>query len=118
MRLMFCSSRRGTRVFECRMGGVRWVNPVGQEVVYMLYEIKVLGQIDPSWSSWYNRLQITCDAGRDGRLFTILTGMVPDQAALRGILNHLWDLNHTLLSVLLIEQQTFPPKEKGSSDGS
>jgi len=35
----------------------------------------------------------------DGQPITTLTGPVADQAALRGILNKLWDLNLTLLGV-------------------
>jgi RNA binding exosome subunit len=37
--------------------------------------------------------------GTDGNPITVLTGRLPDQAALRGILTRLWDLNLTLISV-------------------
>jgi len=38
-----------------------------------------------------------------GNNLITLTGSVVDQAALRGILNKLWDLNFCLISVNLVE---------------
>jgi len=67
------------------------------------YQIKVLGRIDASWSDWFSGLAITCDSGGDGCPITTLTGAMPDQSALRGILTRIWDLNLTLISVTQIE---------------
>jgi hypothetical protein len=71
----------------------------------MQYQIKVKGRIDASWSDWFNGMQVSAGSGLDATTITILTGPVGDQAALRGILNHLWDLNLTILSVNLLEPQ-------------
>jgi hypothetical protein len=71
----------------------------------MQYQIKVQGQVDPSWSDWFNLMEVSLETGRDGSYVTTFTGFVGDQAALRGILNHLWDLNLTILSVIQLEPQ-------------
>jgi hypothetical protein len=71
----------------------------------MQYQIKVQGRIDPSWSEWFNGMEVSMDTGRDGGPVTTFTGPVGDQAALRGILNHLWDLYLTILSVIQFEPQ-------------
>jgi hypothetical protein len=48
-------------------------------------------------------MSITIEQGSDGRQVTTLTGTIVDQAALRGILVKLWDLNLTLISVTRVE---------------
>ena len=62
------------------------------------YHILIAGELDPSWSSWLSGMEITSDS-LEGETLTSLSGMIPDQAALRGILNKLWDLRMTLVSV-------------------
>ena len=44
------------------------------------------------------------EGAEDDLPLTVLAGPVADQAALRGILNRLWDLNLTLISVIRVEQ--------------
>ncbi len=60
-----------------------------------LYEIMVKEPIDPCWSDWLNDFTIQ----RTERQETRLTGWIPDQTALYGLLNTLRDLNLTLLCV-------------------
>lgn len=67
------------------------------------YEIKVHGQLDESWSEWFHGLTLTCRQTETGLVVTTLSGVVADQAALRGILTSIWDLNLTLLSVQRLE---------------
>ena len=62
------------------------------------YEIKVEGRLDEGWSDWFSGVTVTLEND-----VTILTGAVADQAALRGILAKMWDLNLTLISVDRIE---------------
>jgi len=71
----------------------------------MQYQIKIQGSIDPSWSEWFNGMEVSTGTNRDAGYVTTITGFVEDQAALRGILNHLWDLNLTILSVIQLEPQ-------------
>lgn len=69
----------------------------------MVYQIIVQGSLDPSWSDWFHEMEITNGSNADLHSITTFTGAVEDQAALRGILNHLWDLNLTIVSVSLVE---------------
>jgi hypothetical protein len=59
------------------------------------YEIRVEGNLDEHWSDWFDSLSVT-EAG-DGQ--TLIKGKVADQAALRGILEKIWNLNLVLISV-------------------
>jgi len=64
------------------------------------YQITIDGKVDPSWSEWFSGLKLAEDVNKHGYPITRLTGTLPDQVALRGVLNKLWDLNITLLSVI------------------
>ena len=68
------------------------------------YCIKVRGAIDRRWTEWFDDAAITIERDRAGTTTTILTGLVADQAALRGLLSRLWDLNLTVISVNPEEQ--------------
>jgi hypothetical protein len=60
-----------------------------------VYEIRVKGILDDSWSEWLGGLEVrTLDSGG-----TVLTGPVQDQAALHGLLNKIRDLGLPLLGV-------------------
>ena len=59
------------------------------------YEIKIKENLDPSWSHWFAGLDLAHLAGGQ----TLLSGTLPDQAALHGLLERIRDLNLTLLSV-------------------
>ena len=66
-----------------------------------VYEIQIEGALDPGWAAWFDGLAMA-PAGEQPAT-TTLTGFVPDQAALRGLLCRLWDLNLTLISVRRVE---------------
>jgi hypothetical protein len=63
------------------------------------YHIVVAGELDPSWSAWLGNMEIARSLSREGEPLTILSGIIPDQAALRGVLNKIWDLRLVLVSV-------------------
>jgi hypothetical protein len=58
-------------------------------------EIKVKGHLDQVWSQWFEGLKLTHLQGDE----TLLSGSLPDQAALHGLLERIRDLNLTLISV-------------------
>ena len=62
------------------------------------YHIVVQGALDEAWQEWFSGMAIAVDRNEDG-VVTTLKGFVADQAALRGILNKLWDLNLTVVGV-------------------
>jgi hypothetical protein len=64
-----------------------------------IYQIKVKGHLGARWSEWLDNLTITRD--EDGN--TLLTGPVPDDAALHGLLKKVRDLGTPLLSVNCID---------------
>ena len=69
------------------------------------YQIRIQGWIGPHWADWFGGLAMTYEGTEDDSLLTVLAGPVADQAALRGILCKLWDLNLTVLSVIQVEQE-------------
>lgn len=68
------------------------------------YEIRVLGVLDQQWSSWFNGMTISSQRIDSDTPITALTVCIPDQAKLRGILNKIWDLNLTIISVVNLEK--------------
>lgn len=59
------------------------------------YEIKIKGHLDERWSESFAGMALT-HLGGD---VTLLSGPLPDQAALHGLLERVRDFNLTLISV-------------------
>ena len=76
-----------------------------QKSKQLFYEIRVEGELGDKWSNWFSGLQLTHLEG-DG---TLLSGLLPDQAALHGLLERIRDLNLTLVSVTSSEPSTQHP---------
>ncbi|MBN1138440.1 MAG: hypothetical protein JXM73_17760 [Anaerolineae bacterium] len=66
-----------------------------------IYEIKVEGHLDHHWSEWFDGLTVTHNENGD----SILSGSIPDQAALHGLLGKVRDLGLVLISVRRREPQ-------------
>ena len=60
-----------------------------------LYYIKVKGSLNPGMVEWFGDLTLLPGKGNE----TVFVGRFADQAALRGLLDHLWNLNLTILSI-------------------
>lgn len=69
-----------------------------------VYRIQLQGCVAPRWSDWFGGLALSEEYDPGGLPQTTLVGLVPDQPALRGILNKLWDLNLTLIAVERLAQ--------------
>jgi len=61
----------------------------------MVYQIKIRGHLDHQWTDWFDGLTIALEDNGN----TLLTGLVPDQAALHGLLKKVRDLGMPLLSI-------------------
>lgn len=59
------------------------------------YEIKVKGHLDAHWADWFAGMKLTNLEGNE----TLLSGQLPDQAALHSLLERIRDLNLTLITV-------------------
>jgi len=71
------------------------------------YQVRISGHLDESWGIWLDCVTGICHiTEEDQRPVTILTLSIPDQPALRGLLNRLFDLNLTLLSVARCDRDT------------
>lgn len=67
------------------------------------YQIVVHEELGANWSDWLGDVLFESHYQSNNPDETTIIGAVPDQAALRGLLNKLWDLNLTLISVNLHE---------------
>lgn len=75
------------------------------------YEIKIKGHLDQRWSDWFAGLKLTQLEGDE----TLLSGPLPDQTALHGLLERIRDLNITLISVTRNDLFTQDSDKEGSS---
>ena len=62
---------------------------------HLHYHIRLKGQLDASWQPWFAPLQISYEASGT----TVLSGSLPDQAALYGVLLKIDRLGVTLLAL-------------------
>jgi hypothetical protein len=65
-------------------------------------EVKIQGHLDPHWAERFGGVELTHLEGDE----TLLSGSLPDQAALHGLLERIRDLNLTLISVTCGGQPT------------
>ena len=68
-----------------------------------VYRIRVVGSVDPRSSRTVEGMQITKSCGSSGKVETLLIGRVPDQAALSGILNTLYEMHLPVKTVECLE---------------
>ena len=58
------------------------------------YEVRVAGVLNQRWRAWFEGFEIDSDNSQ-----TVISGPVTDQAALRGLLDRVFDLGLVLMSV-------------------
>jgi hypothetical protein len=66
------------------------------------YRIRVLGLLDESWSERLAGMRITTEELKDHGSSTALVGHLRDQAELSGVLNTLYEMHMTLVSVEIL----------------
>ena len=66
-----------------------------------VFEIRVKGHLSSEWSDWLEGMEV--ELLENGEM--ILTGYIEDQAALMGVLNKLYRLNLTILSVIEVDHK-------------
>ena len=68
------------------------------------YRIRIAGHLSPEWSTWFDGWDVAQEP--DGT--TTLSGLVPDQAALHGLLMRVRDLGIVLEGVEHVTSATHP----------
>jgi hypothetical protein len=63
------------------------------------YRIIVQGTLEISWADYFENLQFNTGHAPDGSPITSLAGTLPDQAAVQGVLQKLYNLGFPLISV-------------------
>lgn len=76
------------------------------------YEIKILGHLATHWSDWFDGLDISHDPDDN----TILAGIIPDQAALHGLLAKVRDMGLSLISVTSTNIENKNKKERNNDN--
>jgi hypothetical protein len=69
------------------------------------YEIRVEGLLDDHWTAWFEGLQVSSEGPH-----TVLSGLLPDESALHGVLAKVRDLGMHLISVRRLD-----PDEPGKA---
>ncbi len=69
----------------------------------IVYEIRVAESLDQHWVTWFPGMEIL-ELPEGG---TLIKGVLPDQAALFGVLSKVRDLNLTVFEVKRIDKTTY-----------
>ena len=69
------------------------------------YRIRVQGHLDDSWSDRLGGMVLTRAFTADKQPMTILIGRLRDQAALSGVMNALYGLHLSVISVELLDER-------------
>jgi len=67
-----------------------------------VYEITAQGEIDSACLYGIEELAFSYQTQKDGSVYTIITGLLIDQAALNGVLSLIGQLQLTIVSVLKV----------------
>ena len=76
-----------------------------KETAISRFLILVNGKLDPKWAIW---LDVAGIQAEDNPTRTKISVAVPDQAALRGVMNKLWDLNLSIIELREVPDQGGP----------
>ena len=74
------------------------MNDIEKSINPTVYQIRLRGILDPSWSDWFDNFTITTQ-DEEPRM----EGPVEDQAALHGILSKINDLGLAIVTITQVE---------------
>lgn len=69
----------------------------------LTYRIEVQGHVDERWSNWFEGMEVEVKTGEVISTITVLTGTIPDQAAVHGLLRKLYTLGYVILTVTCLD---------------
>ena len=69
-----------------------------------IYKIVVNGKVDDSWSDRFRGIQISIKKKGKNEFISTLVGEIIDQTALTSILNNLYDMQYTVISVNMLSE--------------
>ncbi len=75
------------------------------------YEIRVEGHLPSGWWDWFGELSLRSEPSGE----SVLSGSLPDQAALHGVLAKVRDLNLKLVSVTRLEDDAHSGHNVGTT---
>jgi hypothetical protein len=75
--------------------------------VHMVYQIKVQGKLDKTWSEWLGFARVTSEFNENGQMITTLIVELADQPALFGILDRIRDMNLLPIAVKRIDREKY-----------
>ena len=75
----------------------------------MAYRILVQGPVAPNWSDRMQGMDISQATSDAGIIVSTLTGELPDQTALAGVLNTIHEMHLSVLSVECLKNCTIKP---------
>ncbi len=67
------------------------------------YCIRVSGILSERWAGYFEELTLSAEKDASGNPLIVLTGLLPDQAAVQGVLQKLYNLGFPLISVEKID---------------
>jgi hypothetical protein len=70
-----------------------------------IYQITVQGKLAEPWAEYFEGMQMEWKQAGDGSPLTIMTGLAPDQAAVQGMLQKLYNLGFPLLCVVRKDEE-------------
>jgi len=92
--LSFCAILKPSEVWDYGSSQRR------RELVQYIYEIRVEGHLGDSWSPWFEGMTIRHEESGE----TVLTGSLPDEPALHGVLMRIRDLGLPLIEVKRLQE--------------
>jgi hypothetical protein len=69
-----------------------------------IYQILVQGRVSASWADRFDGMRVTINEEGNAPPTTTLYGRLPDQAALAGVLNTLYELHLSVLAVMRVDE--------------